>query len=276
MLLTEPIFTYLVIGLFASALLFAALAFWLWQSSLETGTVRGESGLWLEQGIARNVVHDFGKIVENSQYRLDEFDLIELDDEARWRQLVDEVRGDVNLLARYVIDRKLLIELVSERNRQRRELVVLSELCEKVARSFEVLARKRNARFVRDYPATTLEISANRDHIQRVLINLIDNAFKYADEEAPVVSVTIHEDREDGAALIEISDNGRGIPPESSERIWEESFKARDARTIDLPGTGLGLAIVKQVVEQEHHGKVSVRSQPGCTTFTVLLPKGRS
>lgn len=273
MFIPEPLFTYLLLGLCGSAVGFAALAWWLWPVKVASPPGPDPHGLALEQGIARNVVHDFGKIVENAQYRLDEFDLIEIKEEARWRQLIDEVKADVNLLARYVIDRKLLIELVSARNRQRREQVALNELCDKVARSFEVLARKRNARFVRDYQPAPLLINVNRDHIQRVLINLIDNAFKYADETSPVVSVTIHEDRARSGAIIEVSDNGRGIAPEYHDRIWTESFKARDARTLDLPGTGLGLAIVKQVVEQEHQGQVTMRSQPGCTTFIVFLPK---
>lgn len=273
MFIPEPLFTYLLVALCGSAALFGGLAWWLWHGTLAAPSGPEAHGVALEQGIARNVVHDFGKIVENAQYRLDEFDLIEIEEEARWRQLIDEVKADVNLLARYVIDRKLLIELVSARNRQRREQVLLTELCDKVARSFEVLARKRNARFVRDYQTVPLIINANRDHIQRVLINLIDNAFKYADDTNPVVSVTIQEDPAQTGAIVEVSDNGRGIAPEYHERIWEESFKARDARTLDLPGTGLGLAIVKQVVEQEHQGKVTVRSQPGGTTFTVRLPK---
>jgi two-component system sensor histidine kinase ResE len=75
------------------------------------------------------------------------------------------------------------------------------------------------------------------------------------------------------AALIEVEDEGEGIPPEDIPYIFERFYKADKARTRGTAGgTGLGLAIVKNIVEA-HQGSVNVRSIVGQgTTFSVILP----
>jgi two-component system OmpR family sensor kinase len=77
-------------------------------------------------------------------------------------------------------------------------------------------------------------------------------------------------------AVVTVTDNGPGIPPEVSNRVFER-FARGDASRMRTPdagtggSTGLGLAIVAAVVEA-HHGSVTVNSQPGHTQFTVRLP----
>jgi two-component system phosphate regulon sensor histidine kinase PhoR len=112
-------------------------------------------------------------------------------------------------------------------------------------------------------------VPGDADGLERLLVNLLDNAIKY---NRPEGTVTLRLSRSDGEALIEVSDSGIGIPPESISRIFERFYRVDKGRAREEGGTGLGLAIVKHVA-QAHGGQVDVESRPGHgTTFRVRLP----
>jgi signal transduction histidine kinase len=96
------------------------------------------------------------------------------------------------------------------------------------------------------------------------------NAIKYTPEKGKV-SLTAAEQGDN--ILIQVSDTGIGIPPDEAVRLFEEFYRASNARKIERDGTGLGLSIVKQVVER-HGGKVWAQNDPqGGSTFSFTLPK---
>jgi len=73
---------------------------------------------------------------------------------------------------------------------------------------------------------------------------------------------------------IDVCDTGIGIPADEVENVFEEFFRAANARKSEYSGTGLGLSIVKQIIDR-HGGEITVQSQQGGgTRFTVKLPKG--
>ena len=76
----------------------------------------------------------------------------------------------------------------------------------------------------------------------------------------------------DGVATLSVSDTGVGIAPEHLPHVFERFYKVDSARAADSTGSGLGLSITKAVVER-HGGTIRVTSQPGQTTFTVVLPQ---
>jgi signal transduction histidine kinase len=102
------------------------------------------------------------------------------------------------------------------------------------------------------------------------LINLVDNALKFTPEGGRVtVRVTTHGE----TAAIDVEDTGIGLTREDAARVFERFFRADPSRTSRIEGAGLGLSLVQWVAAQ-HHGTVSVTSQPGAgTTFTVILPR---
>ena len=69
-------------------------------------------------------------------------------------------------------------------------------------------------------------------------------------------------------AVVEVSDDGVGIPAEVRERIFDPFFTTKDVGF----GTGLGLATARRIVVDRHDGSLTVQSRPGCTTFSVRLP----
>jgi len=105
--------------------------------------------------------------------------------------------------------------------------------------------------------------------LEQVLENLVDNAMKYAKERA---HVRVSGARRDGRVLIEVHDDGPGIPAEHLPRLFERFYRVDAGRTRERGGTGLGLAIVKHLVESMG-GTIDVRSEAGAgTTFRVDLP----
>ena len=98
---------------------------------------------------------------------------------------------------------------------------------------------------------------------------MIFNACKYTPQGG---SIQVRLGSQNQHALVEISDSGIGIPEDELPRIFEEFFRARNAKKIEKDGTGLGLSIAKQVVER-HAGKIWVTSKEGKgTTFSFTLP----
>ncbi|MER2180574.1 MAG: ATP-binding protein, partial [Desemzia incerta] len=95
------------------------------------------------------------------------------------------------------------------------------------------------------------------------------NAIVYTQEKG---KVTVKIYREHEFAVIEVKDNGIGIPEDEQDRIFERFYRVDKARSRNSGGTGLGLSIVKYLVENLH-GTISVSSKLGLgTTFTVKLP----
>lgn len=113
------------------------------------------------------------------------------------------------------------------------------------------------------------EIIADEARIKQLLSNLISNAVKYSPE-GGVVSVAIGMKNE--FAVIEISDEGIGIPQNALAHLFEKFFRVDNSDTRRIGGTGLGLSICKEIVK-EHEGTIHVDSIEGKgSTFTVMLP----
>jgi two-component system OmpR family sensor kinase len=118
------------------------------------------------------------------------------------------------------------------------------------------------------FPSASVMISGDQDHLERVVVNLIENAVKHTPEDAPICA-SINE--RDGNAVLVVEDSGEGISPEHLPHLFERFYRADAARGMG-DGIGLGLAISKSVVEA-HGGAISVQSELGKgTRFEVTLP----
>jgi signal transduction histidine kinase len=117
-------------------------------------------------------------------------------------------------------------------------------------------------------PTDPLMISADKDKIKQVILNLFSNAVKY-NRPGGMISVTANTTPTD--ITFSIQDNGQGIPPENLPHLFERFYRGHNTES-GAKGTGLGLTICKQIVEA-HYGKIDVFSTLGeGTTFTVQLP----
>lgn len=110
-------------------------------------------------------------------------------------------------------------------------------------------------------------ILGNPLHLQRMVSNLIENAIKFTPP-AGKIEVRCRADKQQ--LILEVSDNGPGIPPADQPHIFDKFYRGSNFSQV-TNGTGLGLSIVKSIVDK-HYGRIWVESTPNGTTFTVILP----
>ncbi|MCI9667011.1 MAG: vancomycin resistance histidine kinase VanS [Angelakisella sp.] len=115
-----------------------------------------------------------------------------------------------------------------------------------------------------------VEISCDRDKLQRVLDNLIRNAVSYS---APGTAILVAMEPEGNEAVLRLQNHGRTIPPEKLCHIFEQFYRVDSSRASATGGAGLGLAIAKEIVEL-HGGSITAKSEQESVLFTVRLPKG--
>jgi signal transduction histidine kinase len=113
------------------------------------------------------------------------------------------------------------------------------------------------------------QVVADPDRIEQAIENLVGNALRHTPAGG---TITLRATQADGAATLSVSDTGAGIVPEHLPHVFERFYKVDTARAADSTGSGLGLSITKAIVER-HGGTIRVTSQPGDTTFTVVLPQ---
>ena len=140
-------------------------------------------------------------------------------------------------------------------------------LTEGVEQALRLLAHKvtEDVRIVRDYDSDLPKVEGYPGDLNSVWTNLIDNAL---DSVGDAGTVTLRTRREGGMAVVEVIDDGPGIPPEVVPRVFDPFFTTKPIGQ----GTGVGLALVHTIVVQRHRGDISVASEPGRTTFRVQLP----
>lgn len=114
-----------------------------------------------------------------------------------------------------------------------------------------------------------IEVKADRNRLKQVLLNLIDNAIKYSNSNQPI---TLNLNQTSEQAIIQVCDQGCGIPLQQQSRIFERFYRVDEGRSRSTGGAGLGLSIVKTLVEGMG-GNVTVRSKLGeGSVFTVTVP----
>jgi signal transduction histidine kinase len=112
-------------------------------------------------------------------------------------------------------------------------------------------------------------VEGDRTRLQQVIVNLIDNAIKYT-QEGGVIDVSVS--REGNTAVLEVSDDGPGIPTHALTHVFERFYRADKARSRANGGAGLGLSIVKAICTA-HNADVKVSSREGRgSCFRVELP----
>ena len=132
------------------------------------------------------------------------------------------------------------------------------------------LFKVKNVKLDVNLPDAPIPVTADRDRLMQVMLNLLTNSIKFCDAERGVVRVTVSRDAK--SVRVDVHDNGIGIAKENQELIFEKFRQVGDALTDKPPGTGLGLAICRQIVGH-FGGRLWVNSEPACgATFSFSLP----
>jgi signal transduction histidine kinase len=149
----------------------------------------------------------------------------------------------------------------------RGELVEV-DLHEGIDTTLRILKHKlkgKSLEVVREYDHTLPKLTVRGSELNQVWTNLIHNAIQALSENG---TITVTTRRDGSCALVDISDDGPGIPAADQGHIFEQFFTTKDPGH----GTGLGLATARRIVVDRHNGSLTFDSEPGHTTFHVSLP----
>ncbi len=190
--------------------------------------------------------------------------------EADYRELVGSILEETERLTTMADSLLLLSQADSGAADLHPARFALAELAREVASDLEVLAEEKG-QTVRVDAGTGAEVVADRPTLRQAVLNLLDNAIKYSQEGA---DIRLAARASDGAAILEVVDNGPGIAPEHLPHIFERFYRADRARSRASGGAGLGLAIAQWAVEA-NGGRLEVESRPGRgSLFRIVLPGG--
>ena len=180
------------------------------------------------------------------------------------------VARNAQILLKHINDLLDLSKVDASQLQLRPESLDLVHLVRCIASNFEVLAEERQMEFQLETPAS-FPITADEDKLQRVVLNLLSNAFKFTPNGGRI-RVTV--ERRDTHAVISVHDSGPGIPAADRDMIFERFRQLKGGLDRRVGGTGLGLAIAKEFIEL-HGGAVRVTDAPeGGAGFEVELPCG--
>ena len=190
-------------------------------------------------------------------------------DDDKNRRFLGKIASNVERLSHLVTDLLSLARIEAERGRPPLEPVDWRALSLSGQRRHEEAARRKGLECRVQAPAGELRVLGDPESMTQVFDNLLDNAIKYT---PPGGSVTVRLFAEPTCGVLEVLDDGIGIPPAEIERIFERFYRVDRARSRELGGTGLGLSIVKHLVHAMR-GTIRVESTPGTgSRFRVTLP----
>jgi len=188
------------------------------------------------------------------------------------RERLEKINRHSDELAHMVNDLLDISRIEAGKITMKLEPQKLKDILEKVTDLLSIQAKEKQIELKFGIAPEAETVFADRQQIERVLINLIGNAMKFT---PPAGSITVvARATTNNLAEVEVMDTGCGIPQESLDAVFEEFYRVENPINQEVKGTGLGLSLVKHIIEA-HGGKIWVKSVIGKgSTFSFTLPLG--
>ena len=203
------------------------------------------------------------------------FDLIQESEEIQgldqpYQRLLSNVSRSVWIMSQLTNDLSDVANLSSGGMPLDKELASPSQILDPVVEMAIPLSQLKNQQLDVDIQPDLPQVLADTRRLEQVLTNMVANAIKYTPNQG-VINASIS--RNGGSIKFQVSDNGRGIPQDDLERIFEPFYRvARKSNEAPVPGTGLGLVLAKTIVEL-HGGEIWAESSPGQgSVFCFTIP----
>jgi two-component system phosphate regulon sensor histidine kinase PhoR len=149
----------------------------------------------------------------------------------------------------------------------------LNDVVENVYRSYKFHLEQKGFTLEIQKDESIPIIKIDEEAVSEAIVNLIDNAVKYSDDRK---KISVRTFRENNYAVIEVEDEGIGIPEKDQKKIFEKFFRVSSGNVHNVKGSGLGLSIVKHTIDA-HKGEIRLSSKLGKgSKFTLMLPLGKS
>ncbi|RKQ92497.1 signal transduction histidine kinase [Solirubrobacter pauli] len=187
----------------------------------------------------------------------------DLDEETR-RAFLEQIRGQVDRMRNLAVELLDLSRLEAGALELRPEPTDVGQLAREVASEFTPLASQHASDVELDLRPEPIELDCDPERVAQVLRILLDNALRHT---PPGTGVRVSAARANGHVRLEVADRGPGITDQNMPHIFEPFFTSAE----QAQGAGLGLAIARELAERMQ-GRLTVRSSPGKTTFSLVLP----
>lgn len=186
------------------------------------------------------------------------------------RKYLQKAANNVERLVNLIKDLDEISKLERGEIKLLKQYFVIQDLLRQVFDSLSLKMDQKNISFtIKKGCEKPITVFADKEKIRQVLTNLADNSIKYGRTGGTVVASVYNTD--DKNVLVEISDDGMGIPEKQLSRVFERFYRTSEGRAREVAGTGLGLAICKHIIEAHGH-TIHVRSKEGVgTTFGFTL-----
>jgi signal transduction histidine kinase len=193
-----------------------------------------------------------------------------MNDKDKAHRFISIIKEHTNRLENIIEDLLSLSELELSKDCLSKTEFNLKKLVDEVTLSFGYTLDSKHHSLSVDLQGHDFRIKADRDKIEQVIVNLIDNAIKYTNQ-AGKINILLIEHQNDITLIVE--DNGIGIPKDDIDRVFERFYRVDKARSREQGGTGLGLGIAKHII-LAHKGQISIESEinQGTKVF-IKLPK---
>lgn len=184
------------------------------------------------------------------------------------REAIDHIKASGNDLLKFVDSTLNYARIESEGVVLHRQSRDINELIKEVTHRSEFLAKAKSIQLIEELEPL-FSISVDPDLIKQVLSNLVENAIKYSPNDSKIL---ISSEENNGWVVIQVADQGPGIPSDELPNIFMKFFRSRQAKNSPIKGSGLGLYLAKYFIEL-HQGRIGVESSVNQgSTFTIELP----
>lgn len=223
----------------------------------------------LQTDFVNKVSHDLRTPLTSIRLFVETLQLGRLEDPARQKEALDIISSETERLSALIT--RLLEWARMESGKRSFDLrrQPVGPIVDDALRAVEPQRVQTGAQVIRTLAPGLPQVFVDRDALADVLVDLLQNAFKYTGPEKRISVLA----RSTGPSVeIVVEDNGPGIPGADQKRIFDKFYRGKDPLERTIEGSGLGLSMVKHILKA-HGGKVSVKSELGKgAAFTVLLP----
>lgn len=182
------------------------------------------------------------------------------------KEFLEVISGEAKRMARLVTDLLELSRIDSNKKKVKKETFDLGSLAKQCQNKLAIEIKKKNHQVECFVTADVPPVYADKDDIERVILNILTNSIKYT-QDGGIIKIYVGFVYND--AYIKIIDNGIGIPEDDLNRIFERFYRVDKSRTRELGGTGLGLSIAKEILDK-NGGSIDIKSEVNKGTEVVI------
>ena len=180
---------------------------------------------------------------------------------------MEYIQSEIASMDKLINNLLFLAKVENVKELKEKENFDLTQEVKMTASMFESMAYERKVK-IEDKIEENVNFNGNKEDIKQVLSVLIENAIMHTKENGKIV---VELNKEKGATVLQVSNEGEEIPKEEREKIFERFYRVDKSRNRKEKRYGLGLAIAKSIVVEGYNGKIGVDCKDGVTTFKVIL-----